>query len=677
MSHEGNRCFMGIDINPGTSPTDKHASYAIAILCDGRLVYTSEKVTIERMVRLAWEYKPVVIAVDNPFELARGNSELAKIIQLLPPGSDIVWVNQTDSRIEKLSQTLREEGLELTSKPTSIRTALLLSLLASMGKGKSIIAPSMLTRIKVSKIKSHKRGGMSSNRFKRRARMNVLRTVREIKRLLDENKLDYDLVYKKSGGGLDGALFNVYTSKDKLPKGIKSTALENVRIEIEPVYRIELIQEEPDSKPIIVGIDPGTTTGIAVIDLEGNVAYTDSKKGIDRSWIIETIQKYGKPVIIATDVTPVPDTVKKIASVFNARLYVPKDTVSVPEKRELVHRAQSIIGPAGLDSHERDALAAALLAYREMSAKINQLEAYVKRLGLDLPLSKLKRYVIEGRTISDAVELAIGEMLGPMSSLAVRKQEIVKREETGGSKRLVDKIAKLEWEKRYLEKKIREYENTISDLERRVELLRSGKNRQQVPSITHLKETVSELSKEIRNLNEKYAEKNEEVRKLASIMDKIARGEIILVPVYSTLEQWRVRRDTPLHGVIFVKDLSTYTVESIKFVKDHGLKAILTDTPVEKAGPVKLLEDIMVPVISIENEGLRHGFVNNILYIDTNILQLVDRRRVELSEVLKEREKKELLGIIFEYKENRRRTLEKLQREHSRTLSSSIKVNSE
>ena len=677
MSHEDDLCFMGIDINPGTSPADKHASYAIAILCNGRLAYASEKATIERMVRLAWEYKPVVIAVDNPFELGRSHSELARILQLLPPGSDIVWVNQAGSKIEKLSQTLREEGLELTDKPSSIRTALLLSVLASKGKGKSIIAPSMLTRIKVSKIKSHKRGGMSSNRFKRRARMNVLRTVREIKRLLDENKLDYDLVYKKSGGGLDGALFNVYTSKDKLPKGIKSTALENVRIEIEPVYRIELIQEETDSKPIIVGIDPGTTTGIAVIDLEGNVAYTDSKKGIDRSWIIETVQKYGKPVIIATDVTPVPDTVKKIASAFNARLYVPRDTVSVPEKRELVHRVQPLIGSAGLDSHERDALAAALLAYREMSAKISQLEAYVKRLGLDLPLSKLKRYVIEGRAISDAVELAIAEMIGPTSSVSIRRQEIVKREEAESSKKLVDKITRLEWEKRYLEKKIREYEDTISELERRVESLKSGKNRQHEPNLTYLKEAVSVLSKEIRSLNEKYAKKIEESRKLISTMNKIARGEIILVPAYSTLEQWRVKRDTPLHGVIFVKDLNTYTVDSIRLVKDHGLKAILTDTPIERAGPVKLLEDSMVPVISIENVGLYHGFVDNVLYIDADILQLVDHRRVELSEVLKEKERKELLGIIFEYKESRRRTLEKLQREHSRTQSSRIKAKSE
>lgn len=666
---ERSQCIMGVDINPGSSPLSRRASYSVAIVCeDNEVLYTSEEATLERIVRLAWEYKPTAIATDNPLELGRNIAWLSRLVNLLPPGTQILWVNIESSKPEKLTDLARGQGFKVHGKPGSLRTAHLLASLGLKGLGKSIVSPSSTTRIVVSRLKGHKKGGMSANRFKRRSRSNILRVVKEIKRVLDKNKLDYDLVYRKSGGGLDGAVFNVYSQPGRLPREIKNLRMENVKVEIRPVYRLDISMALPeDAKPIIVGIDPGTTTGLAVIDLEGKPLLVTSRKGLDRAWLIETIKKHGKPVIVATDVTPVPDAVKKVASVYNARLYTPRDPVSVSDKRELVQRIIPKIGAGSLDSHERDALAAALLAYRELAGKIRHIEAYIEKTGLDIPLSRVKMGVLEGKTLTEAVESVISELMGSYDDDPEVRQAEERRFETATLRRLMERIERLEWEKRYLEKKLREKDDRIYDLEKKYESLEDAviKKNEASGSRESLRQAVATLSREVRNLNEKLHKELEEKRKLIVILEDLSHGRLIAVPSYPTLEHWEREATVNETGIVYVGDLNTYTLEGLKKLARMGVKAILTRNTSD-AGAPKLIEDKGIPVIPLENANVETKHVGRTLLVDSVILKIVEEKRRLLEEHIREREKKEMLGLIIEYKENRKRALEKLYREVQR-----------
>lgn len=160
--------------------------------------------------------------------------------------------------------------------------------------------------------------------------------------------------------------------------------------------------------PIIVGFDPGLTVGLAILDLNGNLLFLKSFKEISKSEIITTIIEYGKAILIATDVENPPKAVKKLASSLNAKIFSPKNDISVSYKNEIVNDYLKTISDfsfaskinkdfsdnysknkpnlkssstnynnysdSSVDAHERDSLAATILAYNNYKKKLNQLE---------------------------------------------------------------------------------------------------------------------------------------------------------------------------------------------------------------------------------------------------------------------------------------------------------------
>ena len=129
-------------------------------------------------------------------------------------------------------------------------------------------------------------------------------------------------------------------------------------------------------KSIIVGVDPGTTTGIAIVDTKGNVLLVHSQKGMGIKTLIKIIQDYGNPVVIATDVSPPPKTVEKLCKTFSCRLYYPKQNLSVSEKETLAKSVDVEIK----DTHQRDSLASALKAYKNFEKLFKKVEKTLARM---------------------------------------------------------------------------------------------------------------------------------------------------------------------------------------------------------------------------------------------------------------------------------------------------------
>ncbi|MEK6922835.1 MAG: DUF460 domain-containing protein [Nanoarchaeota archaeon] len=140
----------------------------------------------------------------------------------------------------------------------------------------------------------------------------------------------------------------------------------------------------------IIGLDPGSKVGYAVLDLEGNLIEVDSfKGGIDRT--ISEIHKHGKVLLIGTDVMRVPKFVKKVSSQLGARVIAPEYDLLYCEKKKKTNRYLRKINIKLKDRHQLAALAAALIAYRQVKGLFNKIDNEIKDESVS---SKVKSLVL-------------------------------------------------------------------------------------------------------------------------------------------------------------------------------------------------------------------------------------------------------------------------------------------
>lgn len=183
-------------------------------------------------------------------------------------------------------------------------------------------------------------------------------------------------------------------------------------------------------KYLIIGIDPGTTTAVAALDLRGGVVNVVSGKNWGLEKVVEVISKIGRPIIISTDKSKVPAFVEKVCARFKAKLVVPRKDMSALEKKGTA---------VGFRGHERDAIAAALYAYSVHKSMF-------KKVELSIPPKKwdsVKRKLVLDEAINRAD--ALREM--------VEKEKVVrkpKKRESG----LEKEIGRLRAENRGLRKEV-------------------------------------------------------------------------------------------------------------------------------------------------------------------------------------------------------------------------------
>jgi predicted RNase H-like nuclease (RuvC/YqgF family) len=128
-------------------------------------------------------------------------------------------------------------------------------------------------------------------------------------------------------GGYVRTDFIVNASREKIP--VHPSVNADVQVSIRSVERdkIKYIPLAPSKrKYTIVGIDPGTTVGIAILSLNGELLFSNSFQGyVSRSSRQADIRSW-KPAIVATDVYPTPAAVEKIRRSFKAVLAVQVQT---------------------------------------------------------------------------------------------------------------------------------------------------------------------------------------------------------------------------------------------------------------------------------------------------------------------------------------------------------------
>jgi predicted RNase H-like nuclease (RuvC/YqgF family) len=153
-------------------------------------------------------------------------------------------------------------------------------------------------------------------------------------------------------------------------------------------------------KYTIVGIDPGTTVGLAIMDLNGEPLEVFSAKNYSISDVVAWIISRGRPLIVASDVTPTPATVRKIARLFASPFRDLDGPLSTDEKIALTKGE----GYEYRNKHERDALAACVNAFRHYKNKFVQVQ---KKTPEGVNVEEVKALVVKGASISAAINRLI------------------------------------------------------------------------------------------------------------------------------------------------------------------------------------------------------------------------------------------------------------------------------
>ncbi len=272
---------------------------------------------------------------------------------------------------------------------------------------------------------------------------------------------------------------------------------------------------------MIVGLDPGTTVGLAVLDLRGNLLHLSSKRGADDFWIFKTIRRYGTPIVIATDKASVPSRVQKIAAQLGARIWTPREDISVQVKDDVARRfSYNRSGPE--DDHQRDALAAAFLAYQSYAPKFRQVE---KRVGSDREREEfVKRAVVFGQSMDRALREFEDLSRPPVQRQNRQLRDVRDRADVPA---LLKRIAELKDELRSKESVIAELRERIKRLEAELESLRHRST--PLPRDVELEKLRMQRDEARR----RASRCQRRIRRLERIIDRIGSGELRVVPVES------------------------------------------------------------------------------------------------------------------------------------------------
>jgi len=318
-------------------------------------------------------------------------------------------------------------------------------------------------------------------------------------------------------------------------------------------------------KNIIVGIDPGTTTGIAIVDINGKLLYLHSKRDWKREEVVKTILNFGRPIIIATDVNPPPKSVEKLASSFGCKIFYPEISFSVLEKQELVktfvHKASN--------EHEVDALAACVKAwkkYRSFFARVSHLLS--KKGASELFEEVVKKLLKEGK---ENVESIVEEM--------TRKRE--QPEE------------KIEKPKEKIEKVLEEKERKLEEAKKELEILTRVLSKRKAELLTYKKiklnlEEVEKCKKEL-----------EELKRANNLLKKFERirmkkfEPLVELESINSLELEKLDKLLGLENrVVYCNSLSNANV-----LNNFGIRALVTESEEEIN-----IANLEFPVIKLEKE---------------------------------------------------------------------------
>ena len=263
-------------------------------------------------------------------------------------------------------------------------------------------------------------------------------------------------------------------------------------------------------KPLIIGVDPGSTSAVSAVDFEGKEVFTVSRKNFPPREIISEIIDNGRPVVVASDKAKFPSTVDKIASSLGAYRYTIENDMSSERKQELGE---------GENSHEIDASAAARNAFRGLRDGIKTVKELSDDKNIDIDKIAVRYFKDELGKKDFENKSNFGEKEEESEIGSQSGEEAF--EELDKAKRNV----KLRKENERLETKVENLESQVSDLKDRLDSEKEEKEKWRSKYDRMRTEKRKELMEE-RLLSKKKAELNEKDKKIESLKERAEKASI-------------------------------------------------------------------------------------------------------------------------------------------------------
>jgi len=525
---------FGVDVQSGDVRGD--VSYAL-VAFDGEHV-DRDVVSRRKLRRLIRDEKPTIVATDNMYELAENKDALVHFLGELPDATKLVQVTGAE-RPEPLSRVANRHDVPYGKDP--MKEAEAAARLAAANVGQEVSAFTDRTEVKVSRGRSTGGGGWSEDRYTRRIHGSVKKRTREVESELEDAGLAFERDATEKYGGFSNAVFTVEGRPEDIP--VSNERAGDVRIEVERVRR-DGIEFRPLAKRrdhVVVGVDPGTTTAVAVVGLDGEVLDVISTRTADAADVTEWIIERGRPVVVAADVTPMPETVEKLRRSFDAAGWTPERDLPVDVKQ---HRTRE---EGYDDDHQRDAMAAAFGAFDHHKDQFDRIAAKVP------PGQEVGPVVARVVAGEESVETVLADLRddGSDSDEESKHEPAERSPEQKRIGQLETQVEQLQSHVERLEGTIAEKDDELDAYERKLSEARSEARKE-----ARRDREVTRLERENRRLESELDERDE---RIADLEGKLERLKALWKLDHSNFADVSEKKE----GLIPVKVVDQFTTDAI------------------------------------------------------------------------------------------------------------------
>ena len=617
--------IIGFDILPSHSAGSKRApKFACVITKDDIVLNEYPEMSRGALLKLVREVAPKWLCTDNIFEIVPDTKSLFHLVDRIPTETRIVQVTGIPPRQTPLKILAKRYGLHARGKPTPLESARIAAQLAARGIGYSLECFGEQTEIKISRGRKPGRGGQSANRYRRRVHSQIQQMTRFIESQLKAAEIDYDLDIRESDFGYASARLITYAPLPAIRSLVEAKRAGDFKVIISPVRkRVEFLSLEPrptvsglKPKYYILGIDPGTTAAYCLLRFNGTIRALRSKKGLTRADIIREVYDKGIPAIIASDVPQPPHLIEKIASTVNAPIFTPQRPIAVSDKQELAREFGTDMKIR--NAHERDALTAAVYAYRSLLPKFQQIDKKIRDEQLSVDRNYLKALVIKGSSINEALAKIESEELEPIESIP--EQPVIEDEPL--TQEIYDSL-KLKTE--HLESENKLLEEKIDDLQRFVEYLkfRESELSESLEIVTRenywkikrdrevekAKSTLGKARRETSSLRKQVDTLSKRLERLKGVKHLEMRGDMLAVKVIphftrESIEEFHRKVGLKSGDVVLFEDASGGGPQTAGILIDREIRAVVVDTPLSHLPHDELIK-ALIPVIDAKDVELQ------------------------------------------------------------------------
>ncbi len=319
---------------------------------------------------------------------------------------------------------------------------------------------------------------------------------------------------------------------------------------------------------LIAGIDPGTTVGWAVLNLKGDLVAVGSQKEFDLDSLVARLTKHGRTIVIGSDKSKIPSFVLEAAAKFGAKLIGPVQDARVDDKREMTSRLSFS------NSHEMDALASALIAFKKVQPLLNKIKSFLereKRLGIFEDVAEL--VLKEEISIRAAVLL-----LTPEKEIEEEKSDEQKRDED--IVRLYGALSRARKDNIMLLRKNDELENKLRVVEQQLKNLKersAGLVKPKTPvEIARQKDgLIMSLSQRLKNSLHTQGELARLIERLEKVLLQQDKVPLLRLARLGWDEVLKNRDLIAEGGIVFVDDANEMSDRAVQLLHQEGIQILI------------------------------------------------------------------------------------------------------